>query len=71
MKIVELQSDDLRENKNAELARAKKALKCHQTLSLTEGGIWGRDYASANCIRALTSAPDPLHMRAQAQELRL
>ena len=35
MKIEELQSDiDLCENRNAELARTKKALNCHQTLSL-------------------------------------
>ena len=34
----------LPKNKIAELAKTKKTLNCHQTLSLTEGGVWGRDY---------------------------
>ena len=33
-----------RKSKNAELARTKKGLKCHQTLFLLlGGGVWGRD----------------------------
>ena len=45
MKIIELQSDWLtqKKNKTAELAIPKKPLNCHQTLSLTEDGVWRRD----------------------------
>ena len=40
---------EIAKTRNADLARTKKALKCHQTLSLAEleGGVWGRDYARA------------------------